>query len=106
MEEIKDVLEKHDICGVVMLASQTHVEHFTKVHASWSCARYDGEMVRFYAKLEDFPSLEAQKECVTDTIGIMVGLMDVCRDMADQLQKLLEHLSHKFQITHRTRAEE
>jgi len=103
MEDIKRVLDQHDVCAVIILASPTHLEHLTKMHASWSCAQYDGERVHFKADRQMFPSAEAQKECVERTFGIVAGFSDACRHLQEQLDGVLVHLSQRFQIFHRTK---
>jgi hypothetical protein len=39
MEEIKAVIKKHDIAGVVVLHTPGYGEHFIKIDPSYSCAK-------------------------------------------------------------------
>ena len=101
--EIVQIMTKHDLAGAFMLVNPDCVMRHTKLDASWSCASYDGEMARFEAGFEIFPINESQKKCIEETVGLIAGLSDVCRDLQEQLTGLLEHLSQRFEIRHRTR---
>lgn len=91
-EEIKDIMKKHDIGGLIVLASPTHLEFLHKFDPSWSCASYEVieglEGIRIRCKREDFPSVEAQKKSLEDTVGMMMGIGDHCRNVVEAADKM------------------
>lgn len=92
--EIQAVLLKYDIAALVTLASQAHMEFLFHVNPSWSCASVEGPFVggsilRIRANRADFPDLESHHKVVTDTVGMMLGFLDVEKKHVDQLEKIL-----------------
>lgn len=100
MDEMKAVLQKHDLAGVVFVASPTNIEYLYHLDPSWTCLRIlpDGG-IGARAKREDFPSLEAQKQCVAASVTIVVGFADMGRLMHERFMQLLQALGKKFKIT-------
>jgi hypothetical protein len=100
IEEVKAVLQKHDLAGVVFVASPTNVEYLYHLDPSWTCLRIlpDGG-IGARAKREDFPNLEAQKECVRVSVSIVAGFADMGRLMNERFMQLLLALGKKFKIS-------
>lgn len=62
-EEIKDLLRKHDIAGIVSLHAPGHAEYIVHLNPSYSCAYiYNDNEVRFYAKRADFKNTEEHQQ--------------------------------------------
>ena len=110
MAEIKAVLTKYDIAGVVVLASESHMEYLNHVVASWSCATIEQSgrnvLVRVRAKREDFPSKEAQRKCVSDTIGMIMGFADAQEHCREQMLLLASKIGAQVPFDHRSTHED
>jgi len=100
MEEIKVVLHKHDIAGVILLASPTHTEYLYEFSTTWSCAKLEGPQLRIRAKREDFPTEEAHVKCVTETIGMLAGFGNVMARGLEAMTHVLKALGQQFEIAH------
>lgn len=71
-EEIKEILKKHDIAGVVGLHTPGHGEHILHLSTSYSCAYiYNDNEIRFYSKLKDYNSKEEQMQKQVDTVNML-----------------------------------
>lgn len=92
-EEIKEILRKHDLAGVVSLHTPGHGEFFVHLNPSYSCAyMYNDEEVRFYSKRADYKTSEEQIEKQTSTANMLKILTDVTVFNFG----ILEHLSNSF----------
>jgi hypothetical protein len=101
MAEIKVILEKHDIVGVITLASETHAEFRYLLSASWSVAYFEDPCVlRIRAKKQDFATPEQQQKCVELTIGAIHQFRDISMLVFDTMEKLIAMLKQQFQIDH------
>lgn len=100
MQEITDILSKHDIAGMIVLHTPGFSEHLIKVDPTYSCARIvhdkNREGIRVRAKLqEDFQgNKNLQKKKIEDTINMFdhfstIGGMQVMNilDTFDMLKK-------------------
>jgi len=54
MEEIKAILAKNDIAGMVLLHTPGHGEYFIKVDPTYSCAFIENEKLRIRSKLAEY----------------------------------------------------
>lgn len=94
MAEIKEIMDKHDINGSIILHSPGFGEHFMKVDASYSCAKIEntahGPAIRIKAKAHELNIIED----TVNSIIIINDLMDyhqgVCMGVMKELQKVLE----------------
>jgi hypothetical protein len=76
-EEIKEILRKHDVAGVIALHSPGHGEHFIHINPSYSCAyMYDDNEIRFYSKKSDYKNPEEQWKKQADTSNMLRILTD------------------------------
>lgn len=98
--EIQAVLKKHDIGGVVLLASQTNTHFSYELCPSWSCARVEADGIRIKALRKDFASREAQQKVLTDTTGMILGFHTTLLHVAEQMQSLALVLGRHFEISH------
>jgi hypothetical protein len=103
MEEIKEILRKHDIAGLVALHTPGFSEYLMKIDPSYSCAKFDtieGKAgVRIRARLEEdyAGDKEAHEKALTDTsnmfklLGKSGGVMTLAvLDVSDDLDKQLD----------------
>ena len=76
-EEIKEILRKHDVAGVVSLHAPGHGEHFIHINPSYSCAyMYNDNEIRFYSKKADYKSPEEQLKKQANTSNMLRILTD------------------------------
>lgn len=75
VDEIKAVLEKHDMAAVVFIASPTHVEFLYRLEASWTCIRLEPAGLRIRANSKD----PAQVEALRVSCGTLAGFSDAAR---------------------------
>jgi len=96
MEEIKLVLAKYDIAGFVVIHTPGNSEYFIKIDPTYSCAKFEGDMVRIKAKLSEYGgNKELWTEKVSDTANMfslisetagktIIGLIEVSEKL-DQI---------------------
>lgn len=93
LTELRAVLKKHDVTGLLIVGNKTHVDFTMEVEASWSCATIDMQDtqygIRLKALAQDFPDKAKHNEVLADTIGMFVTFNDVMRHVSDNLGKLL-----------------
>lgn len=79
MEEIKAVLDKHDIGGIVVIHTPGNAEFLLKVNPSYSCAQFNGDELRVRARLEkDFGGdKKAWEQKVRDTSNMLNLISEV-----------------------------
>lgn len=110
MQEIKDILIKHDIAGLVALHTPGFSEYLMKVNPSYSCAKFEdmGEGksgIRILARLnEDYAGdKDAHQKALTDTSNmfkLLAKSAGVCTmaviEISQSLDKELdtEHFDH------------
>lgn len=103
MEEIKQVLAKHDLAGLVMISSPSSIEYLHHF-PSWVCITINDEgFVRFKSKAVDYPDEATQKKVLQDSVGTIAGFMDTARVQADMLEKLLQQVGKSIKFDHITR---
>lgn len=110
MEEIKAVLKKHDIGGVVVLASETHMEYLHEIAPTWSCVRFEaGEGgvygVRVRALAKDFPSKQAHQKCLSDSIGMIMGFANALEHSRELMMVIIRMVGNKIPFEHMTKHE-
>jgi hypothetical protein len=109
--EIEAILKKHDIAGIVMLQSPTHLEYLMEVAPSWSCCWFEdygeaGKLLRFRAKRADFPSKAAHDKVLKESVGMVMGFIDCCNSMGRNLTTIAGKIAEKVEFSHITREEE
>jgi len=101
--EIEAILQKHDIAGIVMLQSPSHLEYIMAIAPSWSCCWIEdygngAKAMRVKAKREDFPSKAAHVEALGNSIGMILGFTDCCESMRRNLAAVAETIATKTKI--------
>lgn len=109
MQEIKEILRKHDIAGAIALHLPGFSEYHLRIDPSYSCAKFeqiDGQpAIRIRSKLQEDHNgdKEAQNKALTDTanmfhllaraIGVpLMSIIDVSEDLDKKLDT--EHFDH------------
>lgn len=77
INEMRGILSKHDIAGLIVLHTPGHSEYLLKIDPSYSCAKLEGDGVRLQAKKKDFPTIEAWTKRVSDTSNMLNLLFEV-----------------------------
>ncbi|MFA6058943.1 MAG: hypothetical protein WC756_12145 [Taibaiella sp.] len=93
MEEIKQILKKHDIAGAIVIHTPGHTEYHLRIDPTYSCARIDGESIRVKASLKDlgknaFTRITGDTANMLHGLGTCMGGMSLnIFDISDELDK-------------------
>lgn len=105
MEEIKAIIQKHDLSASVLLQNQTHGEFFYELSPSWSCITLttDGQIgVKCKAKTGG----DDEKERLRVSVGLIMGILDHARKQEKNMSEVVELLIHNgLRFNHFTREE-
>ncbi len=67
----------------------------------------DGGRMRIRSKLAEYPSKEAQKKTMEDTLGTLLGFGDLSRQAVANMESVQKMLSEKkFELSHFTRRDD
>jgi hypothetical protein len=110
LAEIRAIIKKHDIGGLIILGSRTHTDFGFELSPSWSCAKLEQDDqgragIRFLSKLVDYPSRAEQKKHIEATTGLLMGLLHVLTRNKDDLETVIAALGSRFDISHWDREE-
>jgi hypothetical protein len=100
MEEIKEILHKHDIAGAIVIHTPGHSEYMTELSPSYSCAKFEGEYLRIKAKKSDYKTIEAWREVVTLTSNMLHHLSEKTADLSLQLLNASELIDKTVKAEH------
>ena len=100
MAEIIGVLQKYDMAGAITIVDKER-SMFRYQFPSWSCIMLGEDQLRFRAKREDYPSLEAQKEAVELSTHIILQIRDIAVNTFGFMELIHEALAEKFEIEHK-----
>ena len=100
MEEIKEIIKKHDIAASVVLHTPGHCELLLKLDPSYSCSFVDGDSVRIKAKLADFATVEERNQKIKDTANMFSLLSDVTSQSAINLLHVSQNLDERVGAEH------
>ena len=76
MEEIKEVLKKHDIAGYVVIHSQNgFIEYLNHLNPSYSCAFLQDVQLRVKLKTAELPGGQTQAKYLAEKTYNMISLM-------------------------------
>lgn len=88
MEEIKAIMDKHDIGGWVIIHTPGHSEFLNKLNPSYSCIQINGNHVRFKSKLADYGGdKKAWLKKTTDSLNL---LQSICETGANTLLPIMD----------------
>ncbi len=110
-QEIADVLRKHDVGGIVILNSSSHMEYLVQLDTTWTAIRTEtrddgAEGVRFRLTKADVPDEVQRKQLAKDTIGAIAGTLDVMKYLLEKLDDLLAHAAQSIKFAHISRRED
>lgn len=104
IEEIKAVLAKYDLAGMIVVQSPNESAFLHKIDPSWSCAKFEerpnGTMVRIKAKRAEYPTKEAHQNTVTATTGMIFSFMNQSARTHEQMTSVAEMLGRHFDVSH------
>lgn len=105
MEEIKAILDKHDIAAVVQLQSQQGGEFLYWLSPSWSCVTLTDEgqcRVKAAAKTGG----PEEKQRLVDAIGMLMCFHDAAKKTQENMNQVVEMIvKHGVKFSHFTREE-
>ena len=99
MAEIVGVLMKYDMAGAISVVSKERAM-FRYDFPTWSCVTLEHDGVRFRAKREDFPSLEAQHQTVELSAHIILQMRDIAAQTFVMTEHIEKALHAHFDIEH------
>ncbi len=99
MDEIRAVCKRYDVGMLVNIHSKTHAEYGIEF-PSWSRARFiersDGAMM-LHIKMK---SNDGRQEDNDATVGMILGMRDVCIHQAAEMEKLYRKLTKNMKVDH------
>lgn len=101
IEEIKEILRKHDIGGIAVVHTPGFAEYLMSIQPSYSCMKVDGDHVRVLAKRADFPNKEAWEKKVSDTSDMLHGLSTCFGNQILGLMELSDRLDETVNAEHK-----
>ncbi len=101
--EIKQILEAHDIAGVLVLHSPGNSEYILHITPSYSCASLEGDTIRFRAKASDYNgNTKIRDQKIADTANMMALLSETTAHNAMQLITVSEQFDKIVDAEHRS----
>lgn len=104
MAEITAALRKYDMAGAVTVVSKERAM-FKYIFPSWSCIKANETEIRFKAKREDYPSVEAQQQAVESSVHIILQMRDIAAQTFAFCEGIEEKLKESFDIHHESFAD-
>lgn len=100
MEEIKFILDKHDIGASVVLATENQTEFFYKVTPTWSIITHNLETgeIRVTSKREDYDSDEDQIKSIEDSANLVFGLGVVNGVLVEHMSGITNIFNTRFDM--------
>ena len=93
MREIKAIMNKYDIGGLVVLHTPGNGEFLMKLDPSYSCAKIEQGMVRIRAKADEYPGgAKERNKRLADTANMLRTLSDVGYNTVNNLMNVANHL--------------
>ena len=100
MAEIKEVLDKYDIVGLVVLHEPSHGEFLLKINPSYSCISFQTDGIRINTK--PFDSKESKSDAVKNTCNMTSSLFEMISKQVDNLKQVDDFLTETFDAKHTT----
>lgn len=89
IKEIEAILSKHDLGGFIVLHYPGHSEYVLKIDPSYSCAKFDGDLLRVKAKKEDYNGIaELRDQKIKDTSNMLTHIVETGQHIIMQLVKI------------------
>lgn len=95
MEDVKKVLDKYDIAGLVIIHKPGFGEYYLKIDPTYSCAKYDAAgNIRIKAKQSDYNgNTVAKMKAISETANmfkVISDLSDLTSDMVKQISAFVD----------------
>lgn len=101
MQEINEVLAKHDIAGLVVIHTPGHSEFLTKLNPTYSCCKVNHEGIRVKAKLEDFNGdAKKRNQVISDTANMLHSLSLVAGNILMPIMDLSQKVDAMVNASH------
>jgi inhibitor of KinA sporulation pathway (predicted exonuclease) len=98
VEELQAVLTKHDVAAYIALASPKMGHYCYHLEAKWSAASIEDGQVKMRCRQEDGYTKEEVKERATDTVGMVMSLLNLVDNAQKNFLSLALTLGSKFDI--------
>lgn len=100
-EEIKQILQKYDIAGNVVLHTPGHSEYLLHITPTYSCAWLENDSVRFRAKKEDYNgNVIVRNQKISDTANMLRLLSDTSGNNALALLQVSDQFDDLISADH------
>src|SRR5262245_43653800 len=93
--DLREVFRKHDVAGIVVAGSPTHIIFSMNLEASWNCIELGADQIRFNSMR--FP-VEQREQMVKQTANFVVGMEHAAEYLQEQMEHCVRLLGSKFQI--------
>lgn len=102
MLEIEAILAKYDLCGSIIVCSDSHAENRHILNASWSAVYFkpDTGELRIRAKKAEFASMGQFKKVVGSTVGMLFQMRDLSVLNVVYFDEMCQILDERFDIEH------
>jgi hypothetical protein len=97
LEEIRAIVEKHDVSAVIALAVPDQLEYLIHPQASWNCIEVTERELRVNSLR--FPK-EERPYRVKGTASVLIGLGHICEYFTEEFGKATQMMGQHFEINH------
>jgi len=98
IDEIKGVLDKYDIAGLIVLHEPNHGEFLLNINPSYSCISFQADGLRINTK--PFESTESKNEAVKNTCNMTSSLFEMAFKQVQNLKLIDDLVTEKFEAKH------
>lgn len=102
LAEIMAIIKANNLAGAVFLQSDKNLEYQLEIAPSWSCAFFESpdatgmSTIRFKSMGKDYPTVEAQREAVEATTGMVIAFESQLHEWAENFRQVLGMLGRHF----------
>lgn len=101
MEEIKEILNKHDIAASVILHEVGFSEFLFKIDPSYSCCFFEGNMLRVKAKAVDYAGGATERnQKIADTSNMLHHLVETGNHVRETMAELSKKIDDLCETEH------
>jgi hypothetical protein len=108
IDEIREILEKNDLAGMVLVQDRSNSAFLRRIDPTWSCAWMepegpDGKVgVRIRSKLADYGGdKERQRADIEATVGMFISILNWCGETNNNMAQITAMLAkHYPEIMH------
>jgi hypothetical protein len=96
--EIKDILLKYDIAGVVVVHTPGYSGFLNHITTSYSCAFEEPTGIRVKASIEQYGSKEKRDQMLGNTVNMLIGFREESKRILFQNTELINKLKEVMDI--------